>query len=236
MKPLKILVKFPSRERPARFFESLNSVYNNASDMENIYVLGTFDNNDLNGMNSDYVKERLEKYQNFKGVYGFSESKIHAVNRDMSLLDREWPEAADWDIVCVMSDDFFFTAMNWDEILRAEVSMNGLDVLIHLPDQDAKSALATMYIAGRKYYNRFGFIYHPDYKSLFCDNEVMEVAKTLGCYRYVDYPGVIWHGNPAYGHMPKDELFILQQGIGYTTDERTYRRRKAKNFDIHLWK
>jgi hypothetical protein len=128
-----------------------------------------------------------------------------------------------------------FTGANWDEVLRAEFSINGLDCLLHLPDQDAKSALATMYIAGRTYYERFGFIYHPDYKFLFCDNEAQDVAQQLGCYRYVDYPGLIWHGNPAYGHMERDALFDFQQGIGYTTDEQTYNRRKAINFELHKW-
>jgi hypothetical protein len=91
-----------------------------------------------------------------------------------------------------------------------------------------------MYIAGKDYYNRFGFVYDPMFKSLFCDNLVMDVAKHLGKYHYIDIPGVIVHLNPAYGHSEKDAMFLEQQEIGYSVDYETYKDIQKEGIDAYL--
>lgn len=53
---MKILIKFPSRERPARFFDSLDSIYNNLHQPDKVFVLATLDEND-DSMNNDYIKK-----------------------------------------------------------------------------------------------------------------------------------------------------------------------------------
>lgn len=196
-------------------------------DTENFHVACTFDTNDDSYCNNAMI-EKIQAHQmiwpsKLSVVWGESTSKIHAVNRNMPDID--------WDIVCVMSDDMILTFYGFDQIIR-QAFEDSLDWLVHIPDNDAKNVLATMYIAGRDYYNRFGYIYHPSYKSLFCDNEAQEVAQKLGRYKYIDCPGLIFHANPAYGHQPKDEMFIKQQEIGWTVDQETYNQRKAKDFDL----
>lgn len=220
--PLKILFKYPSRSRPERFFSGLDSIVNNMQDMENYHVSCTLDEDDET-MHTLEVMECLREYPRTSIMWGKSDSKIHAVNRDMPKVD--------WDIVVVMSDDMKVTFYGFDTLLRNFVTqwMPDLDGLIHVPDQDAKSALATMYIATRKYYDRFGYVYHPSYKSLWCDNEVMDVAKRDKKYYYFDCPGLIMHLNPAYGHLAKDTMFIEQQAH-WDADEWNYKQRKAKNF------
>jgi len=95
------------------------------------------------------------------------------------------------------------------------------------------AALCVLTIMGRKYYNRFLYVYHPEYKSLWADNEQMEVAKKLNKYAYIYYI-VFEHRNPAYHEYneEKDEMFLEQQNIGWTIDHETYIKRKAKNFDL----
>lgn len=217
----KILFKYPSRGRRERFFEGLDSIVNNVRDTENYQVLCSFDVDD----SVMATKDLLADYPKAKAYYGRSKSKVDAINRDIEY-------AEDWDIIICMSDDMRFTFYGFDDLIRIHFQEHGLDTLCHIPDQDAKSFLATMYIAGREYYNRFGFIYNPEYLSLHCDNEVQDIAMYLGKYRYMDCPGIIKHLNPAYGHLPKDEMFIEQQEIGWTIDQKTYERRKAKNFDL----
>lgn len=223
-----VLVKYPSRGRPDRFFSGLNSIYNNLYDFENFGVLVTADIDDKSMCNDD-VRDRIAAYKNAKVIYGTSKSKVDAINRDMDILPEQFKK---WDILVVMSDDMKFTFFGWDEIIRNEFLDNNLDKLLHFPDNDAKDALAVMYIAGRHFYDRFSYIYHSSYRSLFCDNEVMEVSKMIGAYRYVNCPGLFLHLNPAYGHLPKDEMFIRQQEEGYTIDQQNYIQRKNKNFDL----
>lgn len=205
----------------------MDSIYNNLYNTEDIHVLVTADDDD-DSMFDRNIITKIEGYRNAHVIFGRSKSKIDAVNRDMNILpDR----MADWDIVVVMSDDMRFTFFGWDEIVRQQFS-DHLDSLIHLPDNDAKDALATMYIAGRLFYERFKYIYNPIYKSLFCDNEIMEIAKQLDRYKYVDCPGVIMHLNPAYGHGKKDALFEKQQEIGWSVDQDTFIKRQAINFGL----
>jgi hypothetical protein len=138
----------------------------------------------------------------------------------------------DFDILVNMSDDMRFNIYGADQMIRVDMNQWFPDFfgLLHYPDQDAKEYLATMYIAGKRFYQHFGYIYHPSYKSLWCDNEVMEVAKKIGRYKYCGYQ-INVHLNPAYGHLSKDDLFNEQQGH-WGEDEANYYARKARNFDL----
>lgn len=226
--PFKILFKYPSRGRVERFFAGMDSIYNNLNDRQNFHVLITADTDDPT-MNNEEIRERIKKYPNAFIIYGESKSKIDAINRDFDVVG-EWK---DFDILICMSDDMRFNTYGFDDMIRVDTnSLSPLfDCLMHYPDQDAKSALATLYVAGRRWFEfRNRKIYHPSYKSLWCDNEEMEVAKICGKYRYPGYL-ICLHMNPAYGHLERDALFNEQQGH-WNDDERNYIERKSRNFDL----
>jgi hypothetical protein len=131
----------------------------------------------------------------------------------------------------------FAKMYGFDQIIREGIfnvwGNTGLDGLAHFPEPDSKQYLNVLYIATRKYYERFGYIYHPSYKSLWCDNESMEVAKKLGKYNYFDTMGLYEHRNPAYHqyNIPRDELFNLQQSF-WAVDEANFKERQSNNFFI----
>lgn len=217
---MKILIKYPSRGRPKQFFEGMQSIYDNLAIQEGVHVACTLDKDDPSMNNLDVIN-RIESYPNTSIQWGLSESKIHAVNRDMPDVD--------FDVLVVMSDDMRFTFWGFDQVIRYAFIDKDFDRLLHIPDDTAKDALATMYIAGRDFYNRFGYIYHPSYKSLFCDNEIMDCAKSLGKYEFMNWPGVIEHQNPAYGKHKRDEMFDEQQQF-WNVDEANYYERKKNGF------
>lgn len=229
---MKILVKFPSRSRPERFFRSLDSLYQLCYAPENMYVLVTADTDDGTMMNSDVYTRIVNDYKNIKIVYGRSESKIHAINRDMDRLHEYWPEAADWDVIVVLSDDIRMILGGWDEVIRVEMKSNFPqgDGYLHFQEKDTKRLLNVMEIHDKAFYDRFGFIYHPSYRSLWCDNEKTELAKMLGRYKYIDME-IFVHENPVYGYQPRDEMFDAQQAL-WGVDEANYHKRKAINFEI----
>lgn len=224
--PPKILFKYPSRNRPDRFFASLDSLYNNIDDLNNFLVSCTLDIDD-DAMNNPETVERIKKYKNISIEWGYSTSKINAVNRSMPDYD--------WDICIVHSDDMVFNIYGFDTMVRVDMMTHfpNMDGLLHYPDQDAKEWLATMYIAGRKWWEfRDKNIYHPSYKSLWCDNEEMECAQRTGKYKYCGYQ-INHHLNPAYGHLPKDEMFESQQS-DWNHDEDNFNARRIRNFDLKL--
>ena len=169
MKDLFILYKFTTRSRPERFKEALNTILNN-SQSKHFMVLVSIDDDDESMQN--FLKTEWSEHPNIVFVSGISENKIHAINRDVELAD----EYANWDILVNMSDDMHITSPRFDNVVR-DAFKDGLDHFLHLPDGYANERIPSMSIMGREYYNRFGFIYHPSYKSVWADNEAMDVHK-----------------------------------------------------------
>lgn len=223
-----ILFKYPSRGRLNRFFKGLDSIVDNMADQDSYKVLATLDKDDV-VMNQPEVIERINGYKNVIIDWGLSTSKINAINRGM-------PETG-WDIVVVASDDIFFNFYGFDEIIRNEMCQNfpDGDGYLHFNEKDSGVHLNVMTVIDKKYYDRFGYIYHPEYISLFCDNHQFDVAKILNKYVYIPY-SIMEHLNPAYGYMDRDEMFDEHQKIGWDVDMKKYEEMKNRNYDLHLMK
>lgn len=223
--PAKVLIKLPSRNRPERFFKALDSIVDNIYDKDNFIISATLDEDDFS-MNTPEVIERINKYPNTSIAWGLSTSKINAVNRSV-------PEDG-WGIIIIASDDIFFNIMGFDEIVRAEMKGNfpDGDGYLHFKEKDTGEILNVMTVIDKAYYKRFGYIYHPEYLSVFADNHQMDVAKILGRYKYIPYE-IMNHFNPAYGYKecPRDELFDFQQGL-WNIDQAKYIEMQSRNFDL----
>lgn len=220
------LFKFPSRGRPERFFMSLDSIVMNISDEDYYHVSATLDIDDLS-MNDTKVLNKIKEYKHVSIEWGTSKSKIDAINRSMPNIP--------FDILICVSDDTLFNIYGFDTMVGIDMLnwFPNMDGLLHYPDQDAKEYLATLYVAGRKWWEfRNKNIYHSSYKSLWCDNEEMKVAQLCGKYKYCGYQ-INLHLNPAYGHLLKDAMFLEQQGH-WEVDERNFHEREARNFDLKL--
>lgn len=229
---MKILIKYATRSRRSNFLRGIDSIRYNLADKENCHVLITVDDDDdkmhplpvLHGINYSYVT-------------GTSESKIHAINRGMDQVPENFK---DWDILVCMSDDMVFNVRGFDEEIRKKfydgladpyyVLPKKLDRFLHLPDGN-RTDLCTMSIIGRDYYNRDGYIYNPEYKSLYCDDEAQQVAKIRGCYLYVNQQ-IFEHLHPAYGKAEFDRQYQHTEAIGNTVDRETFNRRKEANFGL----
>jgi len=233
--PFKILVKYASRGRRKRFFDGLDNIFALAEFPNSILVLITLDEDDQE-MNNDEVKEQLSKYKNIHVVFGKSNNKIHACNRDLDKIPEYWQ---DWSIVANFSDDQRFTMYGWDTLIRVDfnsVSPDFSHFMAYL-DPDTKGALSTLYIAGRKFYDMFGWIYDPQFVSLFCDNLVEDCARKIGKYHYTGYE-IYRHFNSAYNYpdFPKDEMFVKQQDIGWDVDQKLYYKIQENGLEKYLSK
>ena len=208
---------FATRSRPEKMAAAFATIV--AHSHSNKYTVGlTVDNDDTATLNSNELADLL-KYPNVFINMGTSKNKVHAINR--GLLGWQG------DILVNMSDDMRFLKPSFDiDIINA--FEGNLDRFIHFPDGRVNHLLPTMSIMGRPYYNRFGYIYHPQYESLWCDNEAMDVAKRLGCYKYVDKQ-LFDHYHPAWTGEPVDALLNHTQSF-YLADEITYIRRSKAGY------
>lgn len=219
---MKLLVKYPTRNRPEQFLKILKQYYESAIDKDNIEWLVSYDLDDKK-MNSLILEQAKRIIPGIKLVGGISRNKIDACNRDMN-------HASDWDIVVLISDDMEVNTHGWDNVIRDNMKK-------YFPDTDGvlwfydgyQDRICTFSILGKKYYERFGYLYHPSYRSLWCDNEFTEVAKNLGKLKYIP-TAIVKHQHPCWGGGIKmDDLYRVNESF-YNIDAENYKKRKALNF------
>jgi hypothetical protein len=109
---------------------------------------------------------------------------------------------------------------------------------INYPDTDGilwfndgnRKDLNTLCILGKKYYERFGYIYHPDYKSLWADNEFMTVGNLLKKQIFIDKV-IIHHQHPDWGYGGRDIIHSLNSTHN-REDRMVFQRREKINFEL----
>ena len=219
---MKLLIKFPTRNRKNKFFKVLRQYQNLCEDLDNTYFLITLDNDD-ESMNSSDVEDIFNTFKNVKVIYGTSNSKIHAVNRDIELVN-------DWDIVLLASDDMTPKVKGYDNIIRNKMKefYSDTDGILWFNDGHMGNKLNTLCILGKKYYDRFGYIYHPEYKSVWSDNEFMLVGNILGKQTYFEQV-IIEHEHPDWGYGSRDEIH-QNNSKNENQDKLLFTKRKDNNF------
>lgn len=221
--PMTICFVLASRSRPTQFFATLDML-SELSNSDNYFVVAKLDTDDKT-MNNATARDLIRLYPKLTVRWGLSDSKIDAINRSLGNLPH-------WDILVNLSDDQKFIIYGFDEIIRRNMPED-LDAFLHFPDSFAKDRVATMSIMGKKYYDRFGYIYHREYYSLFCDNEETEKAKILGKYHFINeniFDHYHYSQTDKTKKVPKDELYVRNDT--YRKDERIFNIRKQKNFDL----
>jgi hypothetical protein len=207
--------------RRSAFLKSVDSIIDNSILKRNFTILVKVENEVYD--QSMYPLPDLKCYHEYHINRHAPKGKIAAINRGLT----EYLAYNDFDIIVNMSDDMVFTQYGFDNIIRKEFET--LDEFIHFPDGNRKD-LCTMSIMGINYFKRDAYIYHPSYKSVYCDNEAHEVAEQRGCYKFVDRQ-IFEHRHPAYGKGTMDKLYSVNDYY-YSQDEQTYLNRKANGF-IH---
>lgn len=207
----RILYNIATRSRARQARELIDYIYSND---KHAIILVKIDNDepDLEG-----YERHVLYHMGIDIDIAFSNSKVHAINRSI----HEY-----WDILVNISDDQRFITPDFAHIIRDNMEH---DCFLHFPDEMAQG-LSTMSIMDKAYYDRFGYIYHPSYKSLWCDNEATEVAKLLRRHKYVDQV-IFRHYHPAWGLAPMDKLYQRNNQY-WNQDKRNYNQRKARNFDL----
>ena len=218
-----VLIKFPTRNRPEKFFKTLDLYYNLLSGKRKVHFLITCDEDDTS-MNNDVVKERLKQYKDLTVIYGDSSTKIEAVNADLDITEFQ--------IVILASDDMIPVTKGYDDIIYDKMTSTfpDFDGVVWFNDGVQGNRLNTLCILGYTYYNRFKYIYNPEYKSLWCDAEFTYVGNKLIKQKYFDQV-IIKHDHHSATGVGFDELYDANEKYE-GEDKQTFLKRQAKNFDL----
>lgn len=220
-----ILIKFPSRGRPEKLVSTLTSYVRKAVNMSMIFIMVTLDVDDPT--TSDVIPKLLEIHPNIRVTVGISGTKVKAINRDMET-------APPFDILLLASDDMIPIVHGYDDIIRHAMHKHypTTDGVLWFNDGHQKNGLNTLVIVGKRYYNRFGYIYNPNYRTAWCDNEFTEVAGILKKQTYFDQV-IIEHQHPIHGLAALDDTYYKNE-IGGNEDTELYKYRREFTFGINM--
>lgn len=228
METKKILIKLTTRSRVQKALNCLDNIYETIEDKDNYLILLTIDSDDETMFNKntlEEIKNRILKGYKIAVSIGLSRSKIDAINRGLESFK-------DWDLIVSTSDDMLFVKYGWDNIMRKNLSEQypDTDGCLHYNDGYTREKICTLSVIGRKYFDRFGYIYNPIYKSLWCDNEFTEIALNLGKIKYFD--DILfkhYHPNNIGGFI--DKQYIETESFN-ELDYNTYSTRKKETLNF----
>ena len=223
---MKLLFKLPSRERPAKMFAAIENIIEMCV-TENYHILCSCDISD-SVMTNAAVRDRLNEYDKVTIIYGNSKTKVEAINADI------WTQNT-WDVLIAHADDMVILQKGFDSFIEQDMHNNFPDtdgVLHYLDGSPARDKLITWPVIGRKFYDRFGYIYNPQYASVYCDNEQGAVAKLLGKYKFINRQ-LVNHMHPIWHKSEWDNLYKKNEDKEmYAIDKETYFKNLSNNFGL----
>lgn len=228
---MRILLKCPTRSRPQKVAKTLETYVRMANHPELMGVLVSADVDD-DTMTNDNAKSGINQAIRicaWKRIqFGGNKTKIEACNANMDIVDYPW------DIVVLVSDDMIPQIKGYDDVIRNHMKARfpDTDGILWFNDGFQGEKLNTLCVFGRKMYESLGYIYHPSYKSLFCDTELTDLCRSSLASKtmYVPYC-IIRHEHPGTGFgQNMDALYTRNQGY-WNDDMYNYIARKTYDYD-----
>lgn len=212
----RLLVRMPTRGRPIQAIDVLAKYRAMAGIPVTIEVV--LDEDDAT-MLAPEVLQRLYGLGCVITVGGHK-SKVDAVNGG---------RVREWDVLLLASDDMVPAVDGYAKraLDAIEKHFPHLDGAVYFDDGYQGEKCCTLPIMGRRLYDQFGYVYHPDYKSLFCDQEQTEVLSMMGRLKYVDEK-IIEHKHWVVG-ATKDALYERNDAL-WEIDRKTFEDRRAAEF------
>lgn len=226
---MKISILHPSRSRPERSYDTIIKWLEKAGaiGMTDIELIISIDYNDPSLLEYEmrYVRPitAAENYTTFRGhplqcVQNQNRSAVDAINNAA--------KAANGDIFIVVSDDTDCPE-NWAiDLLK---HLEGKTDFIAKTQDGIQKWIITNPIMDRVYYNRFGYVYYPEYQHMFCDTELSCVADLTG--RRIDVPMTFEHLHYSTGKSAKDAINEKADAT-WGQGEALFIERASKNFGL----
>jgi hypothetical protein len=220
---MRIAFIFASRSRPDKFYRCLDNIRAMAKS-DNYFVWAKLDVDDPT---LDKYQERLKEYPEVNIRYGVSQSKIHAINRNLEDL----PEC---DILVNTSDDIIYDVPGFDNDIREafQKCFPNLDGTINFPDDHGKSNTIIVSMLGINLFKFLGYIYNPEFISVYADNHFTEMTKKMGKYAFIN-KRLFTHAHPMWNLSEWDSQYRKTESKEfYQKDKETFLRLRAENFGL----
>jgi glycosyltransferase involved in cell wall biosynthesis len=218
---MKISLIHPSKGRPKKSFDNVTEWLSKASSPDDIEIIVSIDKDIYI---NDYEMVYAPMHNRPIGELGFAGcgryrngNFVIAANPNRNVVEATniACKYATGDILIYFSDDFK-SPDNWDELIIKQFEGENRPLLLKVDDclQGFDVPVLTIPIMNRALYERLGYFFHPEYKSMFCDEHLYWVTRKLGAIK-----------NAAHLKFPHEHV-----SIGKAQDDETYRN-SAKNWD-----
>lgn len=171
------------------FLQSLfDNLVSTALNLQNIEVLISFDNDDIDSIN--YIMNLDHKIKDVL-IYEIIERNLHMNNRLTGLAKK-----ASGEFIFIINDDIEMLSLGWDDIAYKVLS-SFQDGIVYGKthdnscDKERTSEYASFPIVSKKSVEILGYFMHPDYYSLGGDVHLWRIYHSLN--RVVDVPVFIRH-------------------------------------------
>lgn len=183
----------PSRGRPQKSFENSRDWVEKAGVPVELIV--SIDQNDK------YLEDYTVKY--------FNDESILLVNDNKSVVEATniAAKVSRGSVLLYLSDDFKCFD-NWGAAVMKEFEQESRPLLIKVDDclQQFMVPVLTIPIMNRALYEKLGYFWHPEYKSMFVDEHLYWVTQKLGAMKMCPHLK-FEHHHVCNGKAPDDETY-----------------------------
>lgn len=233
---MKVLLKYPTRQRPEKFAENIKRWEEKLSCENSFTWLISLDEDDrtMDGIHGFFSDDSWANFIERNPPNG----KIAACNANVNDHLREKTEfnksfgidGHGYDMIWLVSDDMKPEVQDFDLIIQREMETHypDWDGAVHINDGLQGIRLCTFSCMGMKYYERFNYLYHPQYQSTHCDDEFTQIA--WANRRMIWIPEVLVRHEWIGMTDPQDELHKRNHALMNSVDAQTYQKRARAGF------
>lgn len=210
----------PSRSRPDKSYNNSRNWWlkSGGVDVEIIVSIDTSDSGYYTKYFQFYNSARLGMI-----IQNDNKSVVEATNRAA--------KEAKGDILIYLSDDFDCPE-NWGPLVLKEFEGVEGPCLLKVDDclQPFHAPVLTIPIMNRALYERLGYFWHPEYKSMFVDTDLFEVCKKNSWIKnapHLKFP----HNHVSVGKAQDDETY-RRSAANWDQGKAVFARRKAQGFPV----
>lgn len=135
------------------------------------------------------------------------------------------------DILVYLSDDFD-CPNDWGKLVVDEFTKHKGPTLIKVDDclQNFSTAVLTIPMMNRELYDKLGYLWHPGYKSMFCDEHLYWRARKLGALQYAPHLK-FEHRHVSVGKAEDDETY-RRSAANWNQGKALFAQHKAAGFSV----
>lgn len=216
----------PSRGRPQKSFENSREWIEKAGCEVELIV--SLDDNDST---TDLYREHYYKNVGGSRLYGYKSLERLLIHNNHSVVQATNIAAKEstGDILLYLSDDFKCFD-GWGLAVQKEFEGVSEPLLIKVDDclQKFQVPVLTIPIMNRALYERLGYFWHPEYKSMFVDEDLYWTATKLNAMKMCPHLK-FEHAHVCVGKAPDDETY-RRSSANWEQGKAVFARRKSEGF------